>query len=1003
MQTMKKRIYLMIACLLGLFPMQANVFGAPATVSFTWQIYNAGREIPASAIAVLPGYSCTIDWGDGTSGSETSHTYSATGTYEVTIYGEDELMCPVSALILNIFGVLITQIDVQKALQLRELNVSAPSYWLSVGIIHLDVSNNTALTSLDCSFNQLTNLDVSNNTALTSLDCSFNQLTHLDVSNNTALTVLNSGGNQLTNLDVSNNMALTSLTCGGKLTNLDVSNNTALTSLDCSYNQLTDLDVSNNTALKWLYCSYNQLTNLDVSNNTALTWLNCDNNQLTDLDLSNNTALTDLNCDNNQLTDLNLSSNTALTSLGCYDNQLTDLDVSNNTALVFLNCADNQLINLNVSNITALKDLYCYDNQLTNLDVSNNTALGLLDCYNNQLTDLDVSNNTALVFLNCNDNQLINLNVNNITALISLECNNNAIPLANLYAIAQNITQNNHMGFISLGSQSLPNLNVLSNTPIAIDTVFHGINTVFDVSSGVLGTDYTLDNGTITFLTAGSYTVTINNPAILNGKVKQTFIFTPMIYVTDVSLDQTTASLSVNDILQLTATVLPDSATNKNVTWVSDNPTIANVDSTGKVSALAAGTATITVTTEDGGFSASCVVTVNRVLSSDATLSGITVSAGVLSPAFSPSVTQYTVEAGNEITSINLSATANNAAATVSGTGTKSLSVGYNVFNITVTAENGSQLIYSITVNRAAPSTIPVTGVTLDNSSASLWVSETQQLTVTVVPADATNQNVSWISSAPSVATVSNSGLITAISKGTATITATTEDGGYKATCAVNVQQQEVTVPDSTQTGTDGKGTITLSLTIPADVLFSGSFQLVLPNGVQLDLSVTHLVGDLATQLTLNIVQNADGSWTFTITPTGLRSATEMVYSQIMQIGYTVDNTVAAGTYNASINDLSFTFDNGATITESEIPVQLTVSSQTGISDVTAKTDSYLYNGRLYVDSPVAERITVYSEAGVALYNFNKQAGSVSYSIETPKGSVLIVKGGSGWVRKAIR
>ena len=193
-----------------------------------------------------------------------------------------------------------------------------------------------------------------------------------------------------------------------------------------------------------------------------------------------------------------------------------------------------------------------------------------------------------------------------------------------------------------------------------------------------------------------------------------------------------------------------------------------------------------------------------------------------------------------------------------------------------------------------------------------------------------------------------------------------------------------------------------LSLTIPADVLFSGSFQLVLPNGVQLDLSVTHLVGDLATQLTLNIVQNADGSWTFTITPNGLRSATEMVFSQIMQIGYTVDNTVAAGTYNASINDLSFTFDNGVTITENEIPVQLTVSSQTGISDVTVKTNAYLHNGRLYVDSSVAEKITVYSEAGVAFYNFNKQAGSVSYPVETPKGSVLIVKGGSGWVKKAI-
>jgi hypothetical protein len=303
----------------------------------------------------------------------------------------------------------------------------------------------------------------------------------------------------------------------------------------------------------------------------------------------------------------------------------------------------------------------------------------------------------------------------------------------------------------------------------------------------------------------------------------------------------------------------------------------------------------------------------------------------------------------------------------------------------------------------AAPATIAVTGVTLDNTSASLWVGETQQLTATVSPSDATDQNVDWSSSDPSIASVSNSGLITAIGKGTATITATTEDGGYTATCAVNVQQQEVTVPDSTQTSSDGKGTIVLSLTIPADVLFSGSFQLTLPSGVQLDLSVTHLTGDLASQLTLDIVENSDGSWTFTITPTGLRSATEMVFSQIMQIGYTVDATVTQGTYPASINDLSFDFDNGTNITANEIPIQLTVSSQTGISDVMANTSAYLYNGHLYIDSPGAEKIQVYSASGLLLYNFQKPAGAVNYTINQLKGTVLIVKGSSGWVKKAIR
>ena len=68
--------------------------------------------------------------------------------------------------------------------------------------------------------------------------------------------------------------ALTTLVChNNQLTELDVSGNIALTYLDCESNQLTELDVSKNTALTELACSYNQLTTLDVSNNTALTQL----------------------------------------------------------------------------------------------------------------------------------------------------------------------------------------------------------------------------------------------------------------------------------------------------------------------------------------------------------------------------------------------------------------------------------------------------------------------------------------------------------------------------------------------------------------------------------------------------------------------------------------------------------------------------------------------------------------------------------------------------------
>ena len=88
----------------------------------------------------------------------------------------------------------------------------------------------------------------------------------------------------------------------------------------------------------------------------------------------------------------------------------------------------------------------------------------------------------------------------------------------------------------------------------------------------------------------------------------------------------------------------------------------------------------------------------------------------------------------------------------------------------------------------AATAPISVSGVSLYPSTLTLTVGEaTGQLTATVAPANATNKNVSWASSAPGVATVSN-GTVTAVSTGTAIITATTADGSFTANCTVTVQ-----------------------------------------------------------------------------------------------------------------------------------------------------------------------------------------------------------------------
>ena len=107
---------------------------------------------------------------------------------------------------------------------------------------------------------------------------------------------------------------------------------------------------------------------------------------------------------------------------------------------------------------------------------------------------------------------------------------------------------------------------------------------------------------------------------------------------------------------------------------------------------------------------------------------------------------------------------------------------------VTVTATNASgsdSKEYTLNIKSA---TVPVTGVTLNKSSTELTVGQSETLTATITPDNATNQNVTWSSDKPEVAKVEN-GIVTAVSAGTATITVTTADGGKTATCAVTVEK----------------------------------------------------------------------------------------------------------------------------------------------------------------------------------------------------------------------
>lgn len=175
---------------------------------------------------------------------------------------------------------------------------------------------------------------------------------------------------------------------------------------------------------------------------------------------------------------------------------------------------------------------------------------------------------------------------------------------------------------------------------------------------------------------------------------------------TSLTLNKSSATVSVNETVQLSvASVTPDNA-DKSVTWSTDNSGVASVSTSGLVTAAAEGTVVITATsTKDSNVKATC--------------------------------------------------------------------------SVTVTSSGGT------------PTEIKVTGITLNKTSAALVMGDTLQLNATIAPENATNKTIFWSTSNKYIATVTNTGLVTAVSVGTVTITATTADGNKAATCEITISRKE--------------------------------------------------------------------------------------------------------------------------------------------------------------------------------------------------------------------
>ena len=259
--------------------------------------------------------------------------------------------------------------------------------------------------------------------------------------------------------------------------------------------------------------------------------------------------------------------------------------------------------------------------------------------------------------------------------------------------------------------------------------------------------------------------------------------------VTGVSLDKTQLSLTVGQEETLKATVQPDGAANKNISWSSDNDAVATVSASGRVTAKAPGSAVITVTTEDGKKTATCKVTVSR--------QAVSVTGVAVEPAEAAMKVGETLSLTAKLTPDNATdqgvewSSDQPKVASVSASGkVTARSVGTATITVT-TIDGGKTATCKITVTEAA---IAVTGVTLEPTEAALKAGESISLSAKVSPDNAANQNVSWSSDKPEIAEVSASGKVTAKAPGTAVITVTTADGGKTAKCTITVAAESTAV-----------------------------------------------------------------------------------------------------------------------------------------------------------------------------------------------------------------
>ena len=292
-------------------------------------------------------------------------------------------------------------------------------------------------------------------------------------------------------------------------------------------------------------------------------------------------------------------------------------------------------------------------------------------------------------------------------------------------------------------------------------------------------------NGKVAAVGVGEATITAT-AADGSGATATCKVTIKAILAKSITLNKEEVSIRRTDTFQLTATVLPETADNRVVTWTSSDEKVATIDTDGKVTAVGVGEATITATATDGSeVSATCKVTVTPILTESISLNkkeltiektdSVQLVATVL-PETADDRTVTWTSSDEEIVAVSADGWV------------KALKAG--AATVTATANDSSKKMATCAV-KVTPKLAEE--ISLNKTELALERTETAQLTAIVSPETVDDRTVTWHIDDEKVATVNSEGLVTAVGVGKTTITATTNDGTkLSASCTVTVSPKLV-------------------------------------------------------------------------------------------------------------------------------------------------------------------------------------------------------------------